>query len=55
MASPTQYSQQQSAPQPQLYQLLHPLRLLGPNDTPYTRGQFPIHIVCGKHHPIGSC
>ena len=55
MASPTQYPQQQSTQKPQLYQPPHIAKQPRPNDESWIRGQYPIHALCGKHHPVGSC
>ena len=55
MASPTQYSQQQSVQKPQLYQPPHRAKQPRPNDESWIQGQHPIHALCGKRHPVGSC
>ena len=55
MASPNQYPQQQSTQKSQLYQPPHKAKQPGPNDESWTRGQHPIHALCGKRHPVGSC
>ena len=38
-----------------MYQPPHKAKQPGPNDESWTRGQYPIHALCGKRHPIGSC